>query len=372
MMKMLKLRLAIAMCGTLAGPALSAAGELPAQARQVSLQKDEAGHYAWQLRQVPMPQVGPHQVLVHVRAVALQRGELELIAQLNNPDRKGPDRVGLIVCADAAGDVVAIGAQVKDLRVGAQVTSLYFANYLDGRLSAAQEAQGHGYQVNGVLGDYVLLEDTGIAPMPRGLSYQEASTLPTIALTAWMATVGGHNVQRGSVVLVQGTGGISTFALQFAAAEGARVIVTSSSDEKLQRAHVLGARDGINYQATPDWDRRVLELTGGQGADLVVDVGGQATLSTSVRSLAYGGTLAVVGGLSGYGGSVSISEIIEKVARAQGVYVGSRADYLRMCAYIAKHRIHPVIERTYPMDKYPDALRDLGSGNFIGKLVLLP
>ena len=343
---------------------------IPATTRQMVLAKGDDGHYLWSLVQAPIPPVGDHQVLVHVRAVALQHGDLELLDMLSAESNKERDRVGQIVCSDAAGDVVAVGKLVKSVRVGSRVTSLYFSDYLDEPLSAEKQSQGHGYQVNGVLGDYILLEDTGIAPMPTYLTFEEAATLPTAALTAWMATVGGANVHRGDTVVIQGTGGISVFALQFSAAVGARVIVTSSSDDKLRRAIALGAHDGINYKTTPRWGDRVLELTGGRGADLVVDVGGKATLEWSVKGLAYGGTIALVGGLGGYGANIPASDLIRKVARAEGVYAGSRADFMRMTDFLTKHRIHPVIERTYTLESYEAALKDLGAGNFMGKLVI--
>jgi NADPH:quinone reductase-like Zn-dependent oxidoreductase len=353
----------------LGATALAANASIPSMTRQVVLAKDAEGHYGWSLVQVAVPSVGDHQVLLHVHAVALQHGELELLDALNKGTDKS-DRKGQIVCSDAAGDVVAIGKQVTSVRTGARVTSLYFADYLDGPLSPAKQSQGHGYGINGVLGDYILIEDTGIAPMPADMSYEEASTLPTAGLTAWMATVGGNNVPRGGTVLVEGTGGIASFALQISNAFGARVIVTSSSDEKLERARALGARDGINYKNVPAWGDHVLELTGGRGADLVIDIGGKSTIEQSLKSLTYGGTVALVGGLGGYGAEIPSVELIRKVARAQGVYAGSRADYLRMTKFFESHRLHPLVERTYTLEDYPAALKDLAAGNFMGKLVI--
>lgn len=349
--------------------ALAANTPIPSTTRQVVVAKDADGRYGWSLVQAAVPSVGAHQVLLHVHAVALQHGELELLESLNKGSDKH-DRTGQIVCSDAAGDVVATGKQVTSVRIGARVTSLYFADYLDGPLSAEKQAQGHGYGINGVLGDYILIEDTGIAPMPAGMSYEEAATLPTSALTAWMATVGGNNVPHGGTVVVEGTGGISSFALQISNAVGARVIITSSSDEKLARARTLGAKDGINYKSVPAWGDRVLELTGGRGADLVIDIGGKATIEQSLKSLAYGGTVALVGGLGGYLAELPTVELIRKVARAQGVYAGSRADYLRMTKFYESHQLHPLVERTYTLDEYPAALKDLAAGNFMGKLVI--
>lgn len=356
--------LAVASIAWPGSPALAASTSIPSTTRQVVVAKDADGHYGWSLVQVAVPSVGDHQVLLHVHAVSLQHGELELLDSLNKGTNK-KDRTGQIVCSDAAGEVVAIGKHVTSVRTGARVTSLYFADYLDGPLSPAQQSRGHGYGINGVLGDYILIEDTGIAPMPAGMSYEEASTLPTAALTAWMATVGNNLVPRGGTVLVEGTGGISSFALQISSAFGARVIVTSSSDEKLERARSLGAHDGINYKSVPAWGDRVLELTGGRGADLVVDIGGKSTIEQSLKSLAYGGTLSLVGGLGGYGAELPTSELITKVARAQGVYAGSRSDYLRMTKFFETHRLHPLVDRTYSLENYAAALKDLAAGNFV-------
>jgi len=369
-MKNVGVAIAASILACLCGPSPAAPQAIPTTTRQVVLAKNAEGRYAWSLVQAAVPTAGDHQVLVHVHAVSLQHGELELLDSLNRPSAQARDRSGQLVCSDAAGDVVAVGKLVTSVRTGARVTSLYFADYLDGTLTPEQQSQGHGYGINGVLGDYILLEDTGIAPMPQGLTYEEAATLPTAALTAWMATVGGNNVRHGSTVLVEGTGGISLFALQISGAAGARVIVTSSSDEKLERVRALGAHDGINYKNTPAWGDRVLELTNGHGADLVVDIGGKATLEQSMKSVAYGGTVALVGGLGGYGAEISAMELIRKVARAQGIYAGSRADYLRMTKFLEAHRLHPFIERTYTLDNYEAALKDLAAGNFMGKLVI--
>jgi NADPH:quinone reductase-like Zn-dependent oxidoreductase len=348
-----------------AAPLLAApAATVPATTRKVVLEKIDTG-YRWKLVEAPVPTVGDHQVLVRVRAVALNRGDLEIL----EPDPRR-DITGLLVGSDAAGDVVAVGSKVKGVRKGARVTSTYFRNWTDGPPSGEKLRDAHGAVVDGVLGDYVILEDTAVVPIPAGFSYEEASTLPTAGLTGWMASVGQREMHRGDVVLVQGTGGVSMFAAQFAAAAGARVIVTSSSDEKLRRAREIGAQDGINYKTVPEWSSQVLELTHGHGADVVVDVGGKDTLEQSIKSLAYSGTLSIVGGLTGYDGDIPAARLIGKAARAQGVFVGSRADFLRMNAFIAKHRLHPVIDRVFTLDHYDEALQHMASNNFVGKIVL--
>jgi NADPH:quinone reductase-like Zn-dependent oxidoreductase len=354
---------AIALLGLVAG-ATFAADQIPVAARQMVLEKAETG-YRWKLVDAPVPQPGDNQVLVHVRAVGLNRGDWEVLGSNNSNGAL----VGRIPGSDAAGDIVAVGKSVKQLRPGTRVTSLYFRNWTDGPASKEILNRAHGFDVDGVLGEYVVLEETAVVPAPKGLSFEEAATLPTAGLTAFMATV-GQNELRDKYVLVQGTGGVSIFALQFASAAKARVLVTSSSDDKLARVREMGARDGINYKTYPKWSEQVLAQTNGHGADLVVDVGGKETLDQSVKSLAYGGMLSIVGGLSGYDGSLSALGLLNKTAAARGIYVGSRADYLRMSAFIAEHRLHPVIDRVFPLDQYEAALEHLRNGNPVGRVVL--
>lgn len=345
-------------------PAFAAAPTQPATTRKVVLEKSGAG-YRWKLTEAAVPVVGDDQVLIRVHAIGLNRGDLDMLDA-------GPDegREGRVPTSDAAGEVIAVGKNVRDVRRGARVTNTYFRNWVDGPFSSALLKGAHGWTTDGVLVEYLVLDSTEVAPIPDSLTYEEAATLPTAAVTAWNAVTGGREIHRGDVVLVQGTGGVSTFATQFAAALGARVIVTSSSDEKLVRAKALGARDGINYKTEPAWSARVLKLTNGHGADLVVDVGGKSTLDQSVKSLADAGTLSVVGGLSGYDGSISAWGLLMKAANAQAVFVGSRADYLRMTAFMVTHKLHPVIERVYALEQYEEAMKALASGNFVGKIVL--
>lgn len=349
------------------GPIARAAdASIPATTRKVVFEKTDTGGYRWKLiESAPVPKPTDHQVLVHVRAVSLNRGDLEVLEP--NP---GTDISGRLVASDAAGDVVAIGAKVKGIRSGDRVTSTYFRDWTDGPPDREKMRQSLGGGVDGVLGDYIVLDDTSVIPMPAGLSYEEAATLPTAALTGFMAVTGHRELRKGDVVLVQGTGGVSTFALQFAAAAGARVIVTSSSDEKLHRARELGAHDGINYKTMPAWSATVLELTANHGADVVVDVGGKSTLEESVKSLAFQGQISIVGGLTGYDGQLSASRLIGKSARAQGIFVGSRADFARMNAFIVRHRLRPAVDRVVPLEQYADALKQMETGNFVGKIVL--
>jgi NADPH:quinone reductase-like Zn-dependent oxidoreductase len=340
-----------------------AAEPVPATGRKVVLDPVD-GKFRWKIVEAPVATPGPRQVVVRVRAVSLNRGDVELL------DPKFGAKAGQVVTSDAAGEIVAVGGEVKHFRAGDRVTTLYFRNWTDGPPSKDKMAAAHGASVDGVLADYLVVNDTAVASMPKGLSFEEAATLPTAGLTAWMAVNGHRALRKGDVVVVQGTGGVSTFALQFAAALGGRVIATSSSDAKLARAKALGAADGINYRTTPAWSARVLELTGGHGADVVVDVVGKAALPEAVKSLAYGGTLSLVGGLTGYDGQLPAIELILKTARAQGIYVGSRADYQRMAEFIGQRQFHPAIDRTFPLEEFEAALAHMESGDFVGKIVL--
>jgi NADPH:quinone reductase-like Zn-dependent oxidoreductase len=357
--------------------------------RKVVLEKAAAG-YRWKIVQAPVPVMGESEVLVRVRAVSLNRGDLMRL----KGDSEG-DRTGQVPVTDAAGEVVAVGSRVKGVHKGERVTNTYFKNWVDGPFSHERLEHVPGWTAEGVLADYIVLGSADAIPIPDGMTYEEAATLPTAGLTAWNAVLGRHELHAGDVVLVQGTGGVSTFALQFAVAFGvterrpsgqrgnpprgparkspagrARVIVTSSSDDKLARARALGARDGINYKAQPEWAKSVLQLTQGHGADLVVDVGGKATLAQSVDSLADGGTLSVVGGLTGYDGDISAWGLLKKAATAQTIFVGSRADYLLMLAFMKSHHLHPLIEKVFPLAAYEDALRLMAEGQFTGKIVL--
>jgi NADPH:quinone reductase-like Zn-dependent oxidoreductase len=352
----------IALCNViLVAPACA---ELPTTARRVVLEKAGEG-YRWKLTEAPVPTISDHQVLVRVRAASLNRGDLSRLRPSSVEDKSGRVPVG-----DTAGEIVAVGKKVTTVKVGARVMNTYFVDWIDGPYAEARLEHVHGWTADGLLADYIALEAATVVPIPAHLSYDEASTLPTAALTAFNAVNAHPNFRAGDIVLVQGTGGVATFATQFAAAKGARVIVTSSSDEKIQRAKALGARDGINYRSEPAWSDAVLKLTNHHGADLVIDLVGKSTLEQSVKSLADDGTLAIVGGLSGYDGSISAWGLLKKQARAQSVFVGSRADFLRMNDFIVAHRLRPLIEKIYPLEQYEAALQHLESGNFVGKIVL--
>ncbi|WP_232831237.1 zinc-dependent alcohol dehydrogenase family protein [Peristeroidobacter agariperforans] len=342
---------------------IAQASELPAKGRKIVVEKS-GERYEWKLVQAPLPTLGDEQVLVRVHAISLNRGELSRL------DRQSFDDAAKTPVSDAAGEVVAVGRAVKGVHQGDRVTGTYFRNWMDGPYRERYLDDVYGWTIEGVAAEYIALDARAVVPIAKDFSYEEASTLPTAALTAWSAVIGRANTQKDDVVLVQGTGGVSTFALQFAVAAGARVIVTSSSDEKLAHAFKLGARDGINYRKEPEWAKAVLRVTNGRGADLVLDVVGKSTLVQSVDSLADGGSLAIIGGITGYDGSLPAWGILKKSATAEGIFVGSRADYVRMNAFMARHRLRPLIDRVYPIEQYSEALRAMASGGFMGKIVL--
>lgn len=312
----------------------------------------------------PTPAPGPGEVLVGVRAVSLNYRDLMTVKGLYNPKMKLPR----IPCSDGAGEVVAVGADVSLWKPGDRVAGIFMQRWLDGPLTAAKARGALGGDIDGILTDYVVLRATGLVAIPEHLSYQEASTLPCAAVTAWNALAAGE-VKPGSTVLIQGTGGVSIFALQFARLRGARVLGISSSDAKLERAAALGLDAGLNYRESPEWDRWALDQTGGEGVDLVVEVGGMVTLARSLRAIRSGGTIAQVGVLSGAEAPVPIPQLLHKVAHIQGVYVGSRRDFVEMSKAIALAELRPVGEE-FDWNQAREVLERMEEASHFGKLVL--
>ena len=312
----------------------------------------------------PTPTPGPGEVLVAVRAISFNYRDLLLVKGLYNPKLKLPR----IPCSDGAGEVAAVGEGVTAWKPGDRVAGIFMQNWLDGALTPIKARGALGGDMDGTLADTIVLKETGLVPLPEHLSYQEAATLPCAAVTAWNALKAGE-LKPGATVLIQGTGGVSIFAIQFARLRGARVLGISSSDEKLERARSLGLDEGLNYLEKPDWDRWVLEQTGGEGADLVVDVGGMGTLPRSLRAIRIGGMVAQVGVLSGSTEALPISTILHKQARIQGIYVGSRKDFLEMNKAISLAVLRPVGEE-FHWTQAREALARMEEGSHFGKLVL--
>jgi NADPH:quinone reductase-like Zn-dependent oxidoreductase len=314
----------------------------------------------------PEPSPGPAQVLVKVRATSLNYRDLLTVKGLYNPKQPLP----LIPLSDGVGEVEAVGSGVTRVKVGERVAGIFAQKWLGGTPNRTLLRATLGGPLDGMLAEHVLLHEDGVVSVPEHLSHEEAATLPCAAVTAWSALVTDGCLKAGDTVLVQGTGGVSIFALQFARLMGARVIVTSSSDEKLQRALQLGASDGINYKTMPNWDRRVRELTAGNGVDHIVEVGGAGTLAKSLNAVRIGGHISVIGVLSGTNTTLDVIPLLMQKVRVHGVLVGARETFEEMNRAIALHKLRPVIDRAFPFAEAREALRYMESGAHFGKIVI--
>ena len=312
----------------------------------------------------PVPSA--HEVLIRVRACSVNYRDLMMVEGSYNPRLKLPR----VPFSDGAGEVVEVGEAVTRFKPGDRVAGTFMQAWIDGDLSLEQSRTAMGGPVDGMLSEYVALSEEGVVAIPSHLSFEEASTLPCAALTAWNALVTTGNLEPGETVLLLGTGGVSIFALQFAKMCAARVIITSSSDEKLARAKELGADELINYTTTPEWDRRARELTGGRGVDHVVEVGGAGTLSRSLNAVRMSGSVYVIGVLGGSTGDLSPVPILQKNLRVRGIFVGSRAMFEAMNRAIEQKELRPVIDRTFAFDDARDALRHMKSAAHFGKIVV--
>jgi NADPH:quinone reductase-like Zn-dependent oxidoreductase len=312
----------------------------------------------------PQPQRG--EVLVKVHGVSLNYRDLMVVLGKYNPKMRLPR----IPASDGAGEVIAIGEGVTRVKVGDRVAGIFMQNWIDGPPDAAKVRSALGGDLDGMLAEQVVLREEGIVPFPDHLSFDEAATLPCAAVTAWNAVVHAGRVKTGDTVVIQGTGGVSIFALQFAKLLGARVLGTSGSDEKLQRARQFGLDASVNYRSQPDWDKWVMEETGGRGADLVVEVGGSGTFARSLRAVRIGGVVAQIGVLTQSADNIEIPLLLHKQVNLRGIYVGSRADFEEMNRAIALHRLKPMVDQTFSFERMPDALRRMQSGAHFGKLVV--
>ena len=318
------------------------------------------------LAERPEPRAGFGQVVVKVRAVSLNYRDLMVVKGHYNPKLKMP----MVPCSDAAGEVIATGEGVTRVKIGDRVCGIFMQGWLAGDVNEGVARTALGGAIDGVLAESVVFSQEGVVPIPGHLSFEEAATLPCAAVTAWHALVTRGQIKAGDTVLTLGTGGVSTFALQFATASGARVIATSSSDEKLAKAKSMGAWEGINYKTTPDWEERVRKLTGA-GVDHVVEVGGAGTMMKSLRAVRMSGTVSAIGALSGGGNEVSPLPILMKSIRLQGIFVGSREMFESMNRAITAHNIRPVIDRVFPFEEAREAMKYVESGAHSGKVVIL-
>jgi NADPH:quinone reductase-like Zn-dependent oxidoreductase len=312
------------------------------------------------------PAPGTGQVQVRVRAASLNYRDLLVATGAYDPRIKMP----LIPLSDGAGEVAAVGEGVTRLRVGDRVANLFMTKWKEGELTAEKGMSALGAANDGMLAEYVVLSEDAWVRFPDHLTFEQAATLPCAAVTAWNALMTREPVKPGDNVLVQGTGGVSLFALQFARLAGARVIITSSSDEKLARARQLGASEGVNYRTTPDWEVPVRALTGGRGVDHVVEVGGAGTLPKSLKAVRTGGVISLIGVLSGGAGTFNPLPLVMKAVTLRGILVGSGAMFEAMNQAILLHKLEPVVDRTLPFDQVREGLQLLKSGGHFGKIVL--
>ena len=315
----------------------------------------------------PDPGPGPNQVLVRVRAASLNYRDQAVALGAYIGGAVARDTIPL---SDGAGEVIEVGPGISRLKAGDRVAALFNQIPPDGPPFAARAALGS--PLDGMLAEQVVLYEDGVIAIPDALSFEQAACLPCAGVTAWHALMhAGRPTRAGDTVLVLGTGGVSMLALQFAKAAGARVIATSSSDDKLARALALGASDGINYTRTPDWDREVMTLTDGRGVDCVVEVGGTGTLNRSFQSLAFGGKVVLIGLLTGRGGGdVNPYTLMPKWGSLHGIFVGNREMFESMNKAIAAGGIEPVVGRAFPFEDALAAYRCHASGDFFSKVVI--
>ncbi len=318
------------------------------------------------VEQEPLPEPGPGQVHVRFYAGSLNYRDLMVALGQYNPKMELPRILG----SDAAGEVVSVGDDVTELKAGDRVASLFFQTWQAGEITQATGKSALGGAVDGVFASDRILPATGVIRIPDSLSYEEAATLPCAAVTAWNALAEKGKLQSGQTVLILGTGGVSLFGLQLAKAHGARVILTSSSDEKLARGRELGADETINYKSTPEWDAEVLRLTGQRGVDHVVEVGGSGTLPRSFNAVRVSGHVHLIGVLSEPGKGVDVLVVLRKSLHFNGIYVGSREMFLRLNNALEVNRIQPVIDRVFPLTEAKAALEYMQSGSHFGKIVL--
>jgi NADPH:quinone reductase-like Zn-dependent oxidoreductase len=316
------------------------------------------------LEDLPDPALGPRDVRVRVRAASLNYRDVLAVDRGISP--RGV-RLPLVPCSDAACEVIEVGPAVSRVQMGDRVAPIFFRRWLDGD---TLPPVAYGSVLDGALADRLVLHEDGLVHLPQHLGDEEASTIGCAAVTAWHALVTKGGVRAGETILVQGTGGVSIFALQFALTAGARVIATSSSDEKLERVRALGAWETVNYVTTPDWAERVRELTGGMGVEHVVEVGGLGTMEQSFEAARPGGRVSLIGVLTGFETKVDPHPAMLKGLCVQAIVVGSRTMFEDMNRAIAVNELRPVVDRVFPFDEAREAFRYLQSGAHVGKVVV--
>lgn len=314
----------------------------------------------------PSPRPGPCDVRIRVRAVSLNYRDLLLLRAAASGKAEKP----VIPASDGAGEIIETGDAVSRHKVGDRVIGCFFPTWQDGPLSDAHHERSLGGKVDGTLAQEIVLHEDAVVAHPTHLSFEEGATLPCAGLTAWNALFEAGNTRVGDVVLLQGTGGVSLFSMQLAKAAGARVIMTSSSAQKRDRLRLMGVESLVDYVAVPGWGSEVRALSGGQGVDLAVEVGGPGTFDQTVAALRYGGTMSLLGVLTGFSGQISTQAIFRKTIRVMGIYVGSRRMFESFNRALERSAIHPVIDSVYEFHQVPQAYERLASGAHFGKIVV--
>jgi NADPH:quinone reductase-like Zn-dependent oxidoreductase len=314
----------------------------------------------------PRPEPGHGEVLLEMKAASLNFRDLMTVKGQYNPRQPLP----LIPCSDGVGEVAAVGDGVSRVKPGDRVATLFCQKWRSGTPDKIKLRTTLGGPLEGTLAQYMVLPEDGMVKVPEHLSDVEAATLPCAALTAWSALAVQGQVSAGDTVLVQGTGGVSLFALQFARLLGARVIVTSSKDAKLEAARKLGSWQGINYRDDPDWGKTARQMTDGVGVDHIVEVGGGGTLEQSLRAICIGGQISLIGVLSGAAVKLNILPILMQNVRIQGILVGSREGFESMNRAISQYELKPVIDRVFPFEEAREAMAYLSGGRHMGKVVI--
>jgi NADPH:quinone reductase-like Zn-dependent oxidoreductase len=314
-------------------------------------------------RETPKPNA--NEVLVKFHANSLNYRDLMIVEGRYNPRLKMP----IVPMSDGAGEVVEVGESVTRFKVGDRVCPIFNQGWIEGAIEFQTPKQALGGDIDGCLREFGAFDENGLVLIPQHLSYEEASTLPCAGVTAWNAIAVSGKVKKDDWVLLQGTGGVSLFALQFAKIFGAKTIITSSSDEKLERAKELGADFTINYKNEPDWDKKVLEITEKRGVDHVVEVGGAGTMQKSINAVKMGGHIAVIGVLAGKS-DFNPTSILMKAVRMQGIFVGSREMFESMNKAIAENNLKPVVDKIFEFSEAKEALKTMESASHFGKIVV--
>lgn len=322
---------------------------------------------ALQFRETETPAPGPGEILVKMSAVALNYRDL-LVVKGTGSWKPAAARIPV---SDGVGEVAATGDAVSRVRVGDRVAGIFLPRWLDGELTAEKFVLPlGGAAADGVLAEYVIFDERKVVKIPANLSDEEAATLPCAGVTAWHAVARRSRVEPGESVLIQGTGGVSLFALQFVHALGGRPLVISSSDEKLARAKELGAAEAFNYKTFPDWDEKILEITGGKGVDHVIEVVGGENLNRSLNAVKISGSISFIGLLAGLSAPVNTWQFVNKNVKLHGIETGSREMFEEMNRFFEQRGIKPVIDKTFEFTDVKNALKYLESGSHFGKIVV--